>query len=66
MKKIIILFILLFGIVIQSYGNENNNSSIVKKIKFNGDVDTIVMRLTYKDNSIFYLTGKDSRYFYVD
>ena len=71
-RKVLILLILLFGVMIQSYGNENNNSSTVikntkvKKIKFNGDVDTLVMRLTYKDNSIFYLTGKDSRYFYVD
>ena len=73
---IIIVSMAMINLIQEDYSNKKDKSSVieketnistkVKKIKFNGDVDTLVMRLTYKDNSIFYLTGKDSRYFYVD
>ena len=76
--KALILLSLLFGVIIQGYSDEKNNSSPIikedtnlsvkiKKIVFKGDINNPVIRLSSKKSRVLYLlTGKDSRYFYID
>ena len=62
--KILIILIALFLSTTQSFANKNNKEVI--KIEFKGDINTPIMILKSKKNRIYYLTGDDSRYFYVD
>jgi len=62
--KILMILIVLFLSTTQSFANKTNKEVIT--IEFRGDINTPIMILKSKKNRIYYLTGDDSRYFYVD